>query len=289
MEELTYSSPEITMSVLPAVGARIHRLTAFGHDVLRTPADPAEHLRDPFFWGAYSMAPWCNRIDARPTNVAGATVDVPTNFRDGSAIHGQVYARPWNVDGDGSLRVSGGSDGWPWPYAVTMEVKVMGPTVRIDQNVTNLGNSWMPAGIGFHPWFRRPVEVAIMGDAVFPTNTDSPPSADPVTGRFDLRRLGAMERGLDATWTQLAAPQVELRWPDVNVEAAISVHSSTTFIVAASPGDLDAIAVEPQTHAPQGLRRLISDEPGALALLEPGGALTLTTEISFKRVQEGRP
>lgn len=291
MAELTYSSATVEVTILPEVGARIHRLMAFGHDVLRTPADPAEHLRDSFFWGAYTMAPWCNRIDARPTTVAGATVDIPTNFRDGSAIHGQVYARPWNVvDGEAAaFSVSGGGDGWPWRYRVSMRMTVVASTVTVAQGVVNLADTPMPAGIGLHPWFRRPLEIAIRADLVFPENINSPPSPQPVESPFDLRTLAAMPLGLDATWTRLAVPQVDLYWPEIGVKASVEIRSRTTFVTAASPDDLDAIAVEPQTHAPQGIRRLINGEPGALALLDPGGELTLTTQFSFQQIQEGQP
>jgi hypothetical protein len=46
---------------------------------------------------------------------------------------------------------------------------------------------------------------------------------------------------------------------------------------------VDAVAVEVQTHAPQGLRRLERREPGALALLDPRAALSLTVELIARR------
>jgi hypothetical protein len=55
------------------------------------------------------------------------------------------------------------------------------------------------------------------------------------------------------------------------------------FIVAASPGEIDAVAVEPETHAPQGLRRLLRGEPDALTMLAPGERLELVMELAFKR------
>lgn len=57
---ITVANGPILAELLPDVGARLHRLRVFGQDLLRTPAEPAEHLRDPFRWGAYVMAPWCN-------------------------------------------------------------------------------------------------------------------------------------------------------------------------------------------------------------------------------------
>jgi galactose mutarotase-like enzyme len=59
VEELTLSDGTIEVVVLPGMGARLHRLRAFGHDLLRTPEDVTEHLRDPFFWGCHGA--WCSR------------------------------------------------------------------------------------------------------------------------------------------------------------------------------------------------------------------------------------
>jgi aldose 1-epimerase len=287
VEELRLVDGAIEVVVLPDVGARLHRLRAFGHDVLRTPAEPAVHVRDPFFWGAYVMAPWCNRIDAGPVAVGSRRVAVGSNFADGSAIHGQVYARPWERRADGSLHVRGGGNGWPWDYEVELRIEVVEPSVRLGLTLVNRSTDPMPAGLGIHPWFRRPVQVAIRADAVYASNQAVDAEEEPVAGPFDLRRVGEMPPGLDATWTRLIEPPVELRWPGPGIRAAMHVSAPTTYIVAASPAQLDAIAVEPQTHAPHGLHRRLVGAPGGLALLEPDGSLELGVELVFEREAGG--
>ncbi len=287
MEELTFSDGTVDVVVLPEVGARIHRLRAFGHDLLRTPTDPAEHVREPFFWGAYVMAPWCNRIEAGEVWVGSRRVAVPSNFPDGSAIHGQVYAAPWSALEDRALRVRGGGDGWPWAYEVGMRIDVVDRVVRIGLTLANLSPEPMPAGLGIHPWFLRPVLVAVRGDAVHPSNIATRPRPEPVHGALDLREVGEMALDLDATWTDLGEPPVELRWPHLDIRATMRMRSPTVFIVAASPARLDAIAVEPETHAPQGIRRLLSGEPGGLTMLDPGRVLDLTVELAFERLTDG--
>src|SRR5512146_356766 len=64
----------IEVELLPAIGARLPRIRAFGRDLLRTPPDPASHRREPFSWGGYVMAPWCNRIPAVPTTVGDRVI-----------------------------------------------------------------------------------------------------------------------------------------------------------------------------------------------------------------------
>jgi aldose 1-epimerase len=284
VEQLSYRSEALQATVLPAAGARLHRLRAFGHDLLRAPDDPATHLTDPFFWGAYVMAPWCNRTGAGRTQVGTRWIDVAPNFPDGSAIHGQVYASPWTVGSDGNLSVRGGGDGWPWTYEVSQRLAISGGQLRIELALRNLADDPMPAGLGVHPWFCRPLQVAIHGGRVFRNNLEPQSEPEKVSGPFDLRFIGDVTADLDATWTDLSDPAVELLWPG-HVRATMQIETRSRFVVAASPGQLDAIAVEPQSHAPHGLRRLQNREPGALAMLSPGEELTLTVSLRFEALR----
>lgn len=288
MEELRFGGDALEAVVLPEIGGRLHRLRAHGHDLLRTPADPRTHTADPWFWGAYVMAPWCNRIAPGPVTVAGRTVDLPPNFPDGSAIHGQVSARPWEVHADGSLHVSGGGVGWPWPYEVVQRVAVDGPTLTLDCRLVNRSDGVMPAGIGLHPWFRRPVELRVGASTAYPSNAGSPPTPAPAGDDLDLRTLGSPAPDLDGTWVTPAPPAATLAWPDAGLRARLEVEAPGVCVAVATPEAVDAIAVEPQTHGPDGLRRLIRGEPNALALLEPGESLRMAVRITVERVSLGR-
>jgi aldose 1-epimerase len=278
----------LEVELVPQLGARLHRVRAFGHDLLRTPATPDLHASDPFFWGGYVMAPWCNRVDATATVVGGRRVRLPANFPDGSAIHGQVYARPWERTGAGSFRVSGGDDGWPWAYEVTLDAAVEaagtnGAALHLRLAVTNRSDEPMPAGIGLHPWFVEPVRVRIAADRVFPGNVESPARPVAVSGPYDLREPARLGPGVDATWSDLHDPPVRLAWPSTGVTAEMALRAPTRYVCAAGAAQLGAVAVEPQTHAPQGIRRLLRGEPGGLAWLAPAESVALEIDLSFVR------
>lgn len=282
-DRLTIGDGPIQVELLPTVGARLHRLRVFGHDLIRTPDDPAEHERDPFRWGGYVMAPWCNRIEATPTVVLGQVVRVASNFDDGSAIHGQVYDAPWEVASDASLAIVGGGDGWPWPYRCTLGVATDGAAVTLYLSLTNLAETPMPAGLGLHPWFRPPLDVRINAGTTLRSNLDPDAIVEPVSGRWDLRTMRPMPDDLDAAWRATGDPTCELKWPALGIRALMRARSDAgVWIVAASPSSLDGVAIEPQTHAPWGLRRFINGEPGALQVLEPGATIALTTELAFE-------
>ncbi len=282
VDRLTSPDGSLEVEVLPELGARLHRLRAFGHDLLRTPPTPAVHLREGFFWGGYVMAPWCNRLATGALAVGSRTVDLPASFPDGTAIHGQVHLRPWQRLGPGDYRVDGGGDGWPWRYEVRSRITVADGAVGIELALANRSDDPMPAGIGLHPWFRRPLRLAIHAPRVHPSNLASEPRPEPVVGPLDLRTLGDPAPGLDGTWTDPGDPAAELAWPDAGVRATLRVEATgPVFVVAATPPDIDAVAVEPETHAPQGLRRLLGGEPGGLAWLEPGSRLVLTIGLEI--------
>lgn len=281
---LVLESDALEVVVLPEHGARLHRIRAFGVDLLRTPADPATHATDPFSWGAYVMAPWCNRVRPGPMEVAGRAVDLEPNFGDGSAIHGQVIGRAWDVEGDGWLRVLGGDEGWPWRYEVGLRITLDRRTLTLAYGLTNRSDGPMPAGIGLHPWFRRPLELRVPADAVYPANSESPARPEPVSSAFDLRSQRRPASGLDATWAGVTPPVIELVWPDEGIRASLeAVNSGPLLVAVATPSDRDAIAVEPQTHGPDGLRRLRDGEPDALRLLEPGASLSLELRLTVER------
>ncbi|MBI2775705.1 MAG: hypothetical protein HYX57_00355 [Chloroflexi bacterium] len=281
---VTFAHGPIELELLPEIGARLHRLRAFGHDLLRTPDDPSAHLRDPFRWGAYVMAPWCNRIAATPMTVDGRLVALAPNFEDGTAIHGQVHSAPWTPGPDGSFSVHGGGDAWPWPYECRLRVAIVDAVVTLELSVTNLAQTPMPAGIGLHPWFRRPLDVRIDAAQVLPSNSDPAATIEPVSRSLDLRVMRPMPDDLDAAWLGLGDPPVELRWPTLGVVAAMRARSDAGLcLVAASPSGLDAVAIEPQTHAPHGLRRFLNGEPGGLVPLARHATMRLTMRLAFRR------
>ena len=290
MPEVTIRSDELEVVILPHAGGRIHRIRAFGQDLLRTPHDPATHDSEPFFWGAYVMAPWCNRAAPGPMELAGRRVDLAPNFPDGTAIHGLVSSAPW-VPHDGiglAIRCVAG-DAWPWPFEVHQAASVVGATLDLEYRLVNLDpDAPMPAGLGLHPWFRRPVEVRLPAERAYASNTESPPSSAPVAGDLDLRTLVPPADGLDGTWTGLTDKLVDLAWPDAGIRAVMEIDTDApaALVAMATPAELDAIAVEPQTHGPNPFRRLAAGEPDPPALLPPGSSMRLVIRLTVERIDD---
>lgn len=272
---------ELEVELLPEVGGRIHRIRAFGHDLLRTPARIDIYRHEGFFWGAYPMAPWCNRAPPGPQPVAGRTTDLAPNFVDGSAIHGLVAGLAWERLAPEVLGAEVDDPAWPWRFAVRLEAAVDGATLLLHYRLDNRADAPMPAGLGLHPWFRGPIQVSLPARSVYRSNADSPVAPEAVAGHFDLATRAEPAAGLDATWVDLDEPVVELAWPDAGMVARLSVETSApaVLVALASPAALGAVAVEPQTHGPDPLRRLRHREPDAPIQLAPGASLTLDLRL----------
>jgi aldose 1-epimerase len=284
LELVRLGDDALAVEVLPAVGARLHRIRVRGIDILRTPDDLGVHVSDGWFWGSYPMAPWCNRLPAGRGVAAGRQLDLPSNFFDGTAIHGQVAEAAWSHEGDGVFTIRAGGDGWPWPYEVRQAIVAGGSRFELTLAVTNRADSPMPAGIGIHPWFRAPVEVAIRAASVHPSNLDSSPLPVPVSGDLDRRESAPLAEGVDAAWTDLDDPPVVLAWPAERLRATMSASPEVRSIVAAMLATADATADEPESHAPAGLRRLERGEPGGLVPIGPGETLAIAVELRFDRL-----
>jgi aldose 1-epimerase len=278
-EQVVIASNELEAILLPGIGGRLHRLRVAGHDLMRTPPTLDLYQTETFFWGGYVMAPWCNRVGTAPARFGGRTIQLTPNFSDGTAIHGQVYAAAWRQESEDTFAVEAGGQGWPWRYRVEHTLAVEGLTLRQELRLTNTDDADMPAGIGLHPWFSGSPLVRIAAEKTYESNSEPAINPVAVAGIHDMRLMRELTPGIDATWTDLSQPQVELAWPDLGLSARM--RTNATHIVAAHAVDRGAIAVEPQTHAPQGLDRLIRGEPGALSVLGSGQTLELTIELTF--------
>jgi aldose 1-epimerase len=282
MQPVVLRGDDLEITVLPGAGARLHSLRVRGNELLRSPSDIEVYSREPFFWGGYVMAPWCNRVVAGPVVVGNRTISLASNFPDGSAIHGQVYDVPWQQAGPGTFEIEHDGDGWPWRYGVAVEYRLDGRRLAITLTLRNLSDEPMPGGVGLHPWFPTPVQVRIDSALTYGSNNESLAEPIAVTGDLDLRRRQAMPARVDAAWADPGDPPVELWWPAYGLRASLRAPASALCIVAADAPERGAIAVEPQTHAPQGLRRLLNGEPGALTVLQPGQELVLPITIDFE-------
>ena len=207
------------------------------------------------------------------------------SFPDGTAIHGQVSRRPWargrrrRVPDRGRRR----------RLAVAATRSSSGFRIDGDDRLELGSAPDEPVGRADAGRDRVPPLVPAArpgGDraaSVHPSNLATRRGPVPVAGRYDRTpaRGDAGRPRRDLGGPRRAAGRPRLAGGRHPGDDDASTRRAGSSSRPACPGS-DAVAVEPQTHAPDGIRRLLRGEPGGLALIPPGESLELVVAARLR-------
>ena len=149
------------MRVDRARGARLASFVVHGHELLVQPepgsrGDPS----DPLLSGCYPMAPFAGRTRGGRFAWGGEIHELVANHA-GHAMHGTVFDRRWLLElaDVGYLRLRTElQPGWPFAGWVVHEVALTPNRLELRLEVHSAAATF-PATVGWHPWFRRRIEV----------------------------------------------------------------------------------------------------------------------------------
>jgi aldose 1-epimerase len=245
--------------VIPEAGGRLHQLAIDDGGrwlpLLRSPSSTRRLLDEPTGWGSYAMVPWPGRIDGGRFLWGGRVHRVPANSGPHS-LHGRGVYLPWTLESRTAAHCRMSvefDDAWPFRGRAEQEIAVHDDGVTQRLEVQAAPGSRFPAGLGWHPWFRRDVrpgsDVRVLVDAerVYGT-ADMIPTGwlPPATGDLDLRGYPALaRRRLDTCYRHPRGP-LRIRWGDV--ELTMRSTPGVTHAVVYTPKH--AVCIEPQTCAP---------------------------------------
>ena len=283
--------------LLPDTGASI----AFGRvrqngvwsDVLRP--TPENAYNNSSKASSFIMLPWCNRIGGALLRFEGQEYQLQQEKDDGTARHGDVRKRPWQVESADNTHILMSLDSarfadanFPWHYSATAEYHLDGKNFVWVLSLKNEDTRRMAGGFGHHPYFVRTedVEVLIPCDAQFNLQNFlavAPPV--PLEPRLDFRHFRTVQ-GDDINnllTDRHEGEAVRLRYPSWNVELSMSADPLFRHILIYTPPGDPSYAVEPMTNASDGFNLY---ERGITAsgifALEPGqsisGQVVLTLE-----------
>jgi len=126
-------------------------------------------------WGCYPMLPWAGRIRGGRFDFAGRRRQLPPNL-GAHAIHGLGFALPWAVQAQDEQAIEL-SLALPcdrrWPFGgrawQRVELDADGLLLRL---AVQAGAAAMPVTIGWHPWFRKPRQLAFTPAAMYSRDQD---------------------------------------------------------------------------------------------------------------------
>lgn len=271
-------------SLSPRRGACLLDLQLGGQPVLDGYADAGELER--LDWGKSALlAPFPNRLKDGRYQVGGEEYQFPLNDAErGNALHGFVLDKPFEIEKiaveadkasiELSYRYSGDLLYYPFPFTLRVGYSLAGPAdFDIFMEMENTGEREIPAGMGWHPYFRPGTELdraelqlpgadkIEVDERMIPTGEESPflgfRNPRPIAGAsFDT---GFRLSGAPPVW------EVSLRSGDLRL--CYWQDRQFPFLQVFIPPSRQSIALEPMTcnidafHNGMGLQML---RPGAI-------------------------
>ena len=276
---LNLTVEDMFLELDPCAGGSVSALRQRGLDILRPAPERIGPAFDPLQYSSFAMVPFAGRIHHGRFELAGRAIDLPKNFPpEPHTIHGHGWHVPWKTDkidrSSVSLIYRHSADAWPWDYVAQQTFELRPDGLVVTLLLTNKGDSEMPAGLGWHPYFPRqgaklylPTTHQWTPDEATGQNTPASMAAgdDLTTGRL------IDELNLDTTFS-VSADTVRMVWPTHSIKMTSDpVFSFATVFV---PQDANYFCVEPISHTPNAVNSSLPADLTGFRTLAPGETLS---------------
>jgi aldose 1-epimerase len=275
-ETISLADGELTLELLPNLGAAVATLRYQGRDVLR-PTPPG--TTDPFETASFALVPYANRIADGRFRVGEREIRIERNA-PGQAhpLHGHAWRKPWRVESQARdtvvLSYEHAADSWPWHYLAMQTLTLRADSLDVALSVENLDSTPMPAGLGWHPYFRKGPGAQLKAhlEGVWLTDEEFLPVRLAHGTRF-----GQWGRGDELTRPELIDhchtgwPGVaEILLPQEELRLALTASRALHWLHIYSPPDKDFFCIEPVSQMPNAVNRSAPPAITGHRLLAPG-------------------
>ncbi len=240
----------------------------------------------------FHMIPYSNRIRDGRFEFQGKNVQLENASTH--AIHGALRKLPWTISAIEPQRLICELDtrivkkiNWPWPLLARIEQRVDGDALSSQISITNLGESSMPVGTGWHPYFVREINdsmpsLTLPVSAVFPdANGDCLPDGPSIElpASLDFRESKELnsDQRIDACLAKLEG-DCHIHWQQAGIELIITPDKACRFLVLYNP-DQPYFAVEPVTNANDAFNLDTLSIDAGTNVLAPGETLSVSMKI----------
>ena len=292
--EVELANEQLRVVVNPAKGAGIMACAVKRRgewvDVMPDARKPATKMR----FSSWLMLPYANRIRDGKFSFEGR--EYALENAKNHAIHGDGRNRAWKVleQTPTSLKLGLNSTdfadfNWPWPIEAEYEFVLDGDRFIQRLHLVNKGETTMPAGFGWHPYYLReltsPGEPALLQlnfSGIYPDDDhdglpDGPAAAPPADLSYSTakeiprgRLIDACCRGYDGKGS--------IEWPESGVKLFYECSPNVTHVDYFNPDDRPVFALEPTANARDGVNLLARGDSGTGVIpLKAGEAI----EASF--------
>lgn len=258
------------IGILPETGASVAfarmRYSGAWVDILR-PTQEADYGNSSLC-SSFVMLPWANRIKGGQLRVLDQTYQLQTTPDDGTARHGDVRKRTWQIDNQSETAITLQFDAvqhenvnFPFAFRAHLTYQLDEADFIISTALENTDTRPFVAGFGHHPYFVRPADadntpqVQIPCAAYFPlTDTLITGAPQPLIPNNDYRQARALDdTPRDDLFTQRTSDQpARIIYPAWRT--ALEMHADDLYrhFLLFAPTGQPFFALEPQTNANDG-------------------------------------
>ncbi len=249
---------------------------------------------------SFVLIPYSNRIEKGHFTFQGQPYQLANGERHAS--HGDVRGRAWQVATVTATAIHCTFDSrtyadanWPWPFTATLQYSIREDTLFSRLTVTNEGDSPMPAGLGWHPYYNRtlsragePVLLHFRAPLVYPDANDNRIPSGPVqplapNQDFSTERELTPANFIDACFYGYEGNGA-ITWPESNVKLTYTCSPHCHHLIIFNPAK-PYFAVEPVTNANNGVNLYAQGDPtSGIQVLAPGETLEATFAVSAHEV-----
>lgn len=275
----------------PAVGGAV---TLLSHD-LRPVFRPVEAREASVLeMGGFPLVPYPDRIAHGHFIFGGRSYRLPLNHGNHPhSLHGLGWQSCWKIlslenDSVGMVHRHDGGPGWPWPYIAGQEARIDEDGVCFSLSLRNDGDSPMPAGLGFHPYFVAREDTRLFANctSVWLSDADCIPLRQAPADHFADWQAGASVRRAElvdhchAGWDGAA----RIVQPQDGFAVLLKGSAELGHLHLYMPPGADFFCAEPVSHMPDALNRPEPPDQTGLRILQPGEMMTVQMRISLEPV-----
>jgi aldose 1-epimerase len=293
------------IGILPTTGASMAfgkiRANGVWTDILRPTAEA--DFDNPSRCSSFLMLPWANRIRGGRFIFEGQEYHLKTTPDDGTARHGDVRKRTWEVEEvhHDMIRLSFDSTAhlqvnFPFAFSAEIQYMVEEQDFSVTVELWNEDTQAMPAGFGHHPYFVFPngdntPHLQIPCTTYFDLPPDSMPidAPKPIPPALDYRTLRPLTRDpIDALLNgRIANTPLRLRYPAWQTEIAMHYDEAFRHVLLFVPPNEDTVAIEPMTIATDGFNlATYGIAEHGMTILPPGEKLSATMRWQIVNIEE---
>ncbi|SER12142.1 aldose 1-epimerase [Faunimonas pinastri] len=231
--------------------------------LLRDAPDDATALQS----ACYPLVPFANRVAGNRFSFEGRSYAFqPNTDWDRHYLHGEGWLDEWQVVAQDERSLTLGfahcGGGTPYAYEATQRFAIEDGALVLSLSVTNRGESTLPFGLGWHPYFAMTPQTTLKAPAAkFWTEVEGwlPGEATDIPEELDFSR----PRGLPHHWVNNGFEDwsgvAEITWPEHSARLAMRADPifRHAFVFVSDTGfdpgyKRDYFCFEPMTHLANG-------------------------------------